>query len=243
MNIRTFLLILFAAVTFAECANADDSTSEVVSLASLPSVYSEEYKVDPYIEAASKLQGLGEEAAIKELIRLSRSPLAEAEKRMEEGGGEKAVKEADDIRRSSKSSVLDERGKIVILCRMLFTPRGTNFEEAGLGGLTFLGDNGRTTMNSEGAIFKKWPLEPIELVDGIPFLVVDGWVYEGWCDPRGAEHFVRHCATAGYDWSATRFVMKTKEQKEVALRKLIGSPKWEQPLGESERDFLGKELQ
>jgi len=243
MNLRTFLLISIAAVAFAECANAGDSTNESVSLASLPSVFfRSEYKVDPYMEAAGKLQALGKQAAIEQLIKLSRSPLVEAQKRAESGGGEKAEKEYEEIQRNSNSDALDERWKIAILCRMLFVPRqGSDFEKPGLGGTIVLGDHPKPSSSAD-SVFKKWPLEPIEIVDGIPFVVVWGLVYEGWVDPGGTERYVRYCAT-NCDWSNTQFRAKTKEQKEAALKKLISSSKWERPLEQGERDFLKGQLQ
>ena len=227
---------------FVGYAKAGESTNELVSLAGLPSYIFQEYKVDPYIEAAKKLQALGKEAAIEQLIKLSRSPLVEAEKRMEAGGGEKAEKEYDDLIRSSKSDTLDERWKIAILCRMLFVSRpGADFENPGLGGTIVLGDHPKISSSAD-SVFKKWPLEPIEIVDGIPFVVVEGLVYEGSLDPWGTELYVRYCAT-NCNWSPTQFTPKTKEEKDAALHKLISSPKWQRPLGRRERDYLRKQLQ
>jgi len=241
MNIRT--LIAFAGVMFVGYAKAGEFTNESVSLVDLPSVYSSEYKVDPFIMAASELQALGKEAAIEQLIKLSRSPLVEAEKRMEAGGGDKAEKEYEEISRKPGSSVINERGKIVILCRMLFTARkGFEFENPSLGMPSFFGDNHRMIMLNTDPIFRKWQLNPIEIVDDITFLVVEGYTYEGSSYPEGAERYIRYCAT-NCDWSNYQFKTKTKEEKEAALRKLISSPKWEQPLGKWERDFLRKQIQ
>lgn len=184
MNIPRLSIISFAFALLVGCAHRCHLTNEPVSLADLPLFYFSEYKADPYIVAANKLQGLGKEAAIERLMQLSRSPLAEAEKRMEAGGGEQAEKEYDELVRSAKSDVLFERGKIAVLCRMLFTQRqGSDFERPALGGLDFLGTPIRVGRLAEDPVFKKWPLEPIELVDGIPFVIFDGVVYQGWCDP------------------------------------------------------------
>ena len=240
MNIRALLVISLTAVAFTGCEKKAPRTA--ISLDDLPAIGSESYKTDPYIEAAGKLQALGKQVAIEQLVSLSRSPLAEAEERMESKGGPKAEREYEEIWHSSKSDVLDEQRKIGVLCRMLFTPRqGSDFDGPFLGDPTFLGSSKSIAFSPMDPIFKKWPLEPIELVDGIPFLVVAGYIYQGHCDPRGAEQYVLYWST-NCDWSGTRFTAKTKEQKEAALRKLIASPKWEEPLRAWEQDFLKKQL-
>jgi hypothetical protein len=244
MRARTLSKIVTALGLLAAWASASQGPGDAISLAKLPPTRLPEYRVDPYIEAAGWLQALGKQAATQELLRLARSPLAEAQKRMEVGGGDKAIKMWTNILHSSTSSVFEERQKIAVLCRMLFSRRpGSDFKDARLGGPSFLGqDLGHTIYSTSDPIFNKWPLEPVELVDDIPFAVVTGYGYEGWFDPRGAELYVRYCMT-NCDWSSARFTTKSKEQKETALRKLVSSPKWERPLEGWEREYLTKQLE
>src|SRR5262245_47911083 len=65
---------------------------------------------------------------------------------------------------SSMSTNRDMRSyyKHIILCRMLFKAKeGKPFRRPAMGGATFFG----------GTSYADWPLEPIELVDGVPFLI------------------------------------------------------------------------
>ena len=226
--------------------NAITAPSQAVSLATLPSLQDLEYRVDHYIEAAGKLQAKGKEAACDQLLLLARSPLAEATKRWEAGGGvnTEAFKQLTNLLQSSRSSIVDEEQKVAVLCRMLFTRRpGSDFERPSLGGPSFLGmDSSRTIYFTSDPIFKKWSLEPIELVDGVPFAVVTGYSIEGHVDPRSAELYVRYCMT-NCNWSSVRFTTKSMEQKEAALQKLLSSAKWERQLEGWEREYLTKQLE
>ena len=244
MDARTLSKVATGLGLLAAWASASQASGDAMSLASLPPTRWGEYRAEPYIEAAARLQALGEQAATQELLSLARSPLAEAQKRTEAGGGTEAIKQWTNLLHSSTSSVFEERQKIAVLCRMLFTRRpGLDFHGAGLGGPAFLGrDRDRSINSISDPIFEKWPLEPIELVDGVPFAVVSGYSYEGWFDPRGAELYVRYCAT-NCAWSSTRFTTKTREQKETALRKLLSSPRWERPLEAWEREYLTKQVE
>jgi hypothetical protein len=243
MHAQTLLKVVAALVLVAACASVSQSSGDAVALAKLPPTRWQEYHVDPYIEAAGRLQAMGKDGATLELLRLARSPGAEAQKRMEAGGGAEAIKQWTNLLSSSTSSVFEERQKIAVLCRMLFNRRpGLDFQDARLGAPTFLGQGSRSIDSFSDPIFKQWPLEPIELVDGVPFAVVVGYGYEGWVNPSGAELYVRYCAT-NCDWSSTRFTMNTRAQKEAALRKLLSSPKWERPLEGWEREYLTKQVE
>src|SRR5439155_25923898 len=124
------------------------------------------------------------------------------QERMELEGGVEAMKQWTNLLQSSKSSVIEEGQKIAVLCRMLCARRpGSDFDRLGLGSPSFLGeDPGHTISSTSDPIFKKWALEPIELVDGVPFAVVTGYGYQGWFDPSGAERYVRYCM-GNCDWS------------------------------------------
>jgi hypothetical protein len=236
---RTLSVVATAAGMLAGCASSSQPPSQPVSLATLPVAHASEYRATAYIEAAAKLQASGRDAAFHQFLTLCRSPLAKASKEVDCGGGPEAIRQWTNL--LSKSDLLEEQAKIAVLCRMLFTRRpGANFERPGLGAPVFLGQLGGFSIANPG--FATWPLEPIELVDGVPFCVVTGYDYHGWVDPSGAELYVRYCAT-NCDWSSIRFAAKSREQNEAALRKLLSSPKWERPLTEWERRYLAKQLE
>lgn len=154
------------------------------------------YKVDPYIETARKLQALGKEKAIRKLL-----DLAEDE---------------------------EQDRKIFILCRMLFSQRGTSlFERPALGGASFFG----------GTNYADWLLEPIEIVDGIPFVVVKGYHSIGQALP--ARHYIMYCFQM-CDWNVYQYQQKSFQQKREALKKLLASPKWKEPVPE---DFFAKQIE
>ena len=198
--------------------NAETGTLSIklehrVSLASLPLVRSDEYRVDPYIRAAGQLQAMGKEAACRELLTYAHA-----------------------------FPELNDRQRIAVLCLMLFTQRpGTDFERPHLGAPTFLGESRRRVESFDDPSFQKWPLEPIEIVDGVPFAIVIGYSYEGMLAPKGNESYVHYCMT-NCDWSGTHFEVKSSQQKEAALRTLLASPKY-QHLGGWEQEYLEKQIQ
>jgi hypothetical protein len=229
MEIRKLSAVAIAVGVLTACASDTQPPSQAVSLATLPFIQASGYRVDPYIEAAGNLQAKGKKAAFQQLFILAHSPLAEATIRIQAGGG---VDEYEKLQ------------KIAVLCRMLFTQRpGSEFKRPELGGPSFLGDDrpfGPRTIDDP--IFKTWPLEPIELVDDVPFAVAQGYTYQGPIDPAASESYVRYCIT-NCDWSSTRFSRKSKQQKETALQKLISSTKWERPLKGWEREYLKKQVE
>jgi hypothetical protein len=121
--------------------------------------------------------------------------------------------------------------RVIVLCRMLFAPRpGIEFGRPSLGGAFFL----RGT-------YSDWPLEPIEIVDGVPFLIVTGYLVGGVPEPE--EQYLRYAETHA-DWSTTRYTLKTPQQKLEALEKLFASPKWrDPPLDASDRELLRRQIQ
>jgi hypothetical protein len=119
---------------------------------------------------------------------------------------------------------------IFILCRMLFVARPkVEFRRPSLGGAGFLG----------GTVYEDWPLEPIEIVDGIPFLIVDGYVLAG--KPESPERYVDYCLKE-CDWGTADYKPRAAEEKKKALKSLITSKKWKQPLTDEEKKFLAAQI-
>src|SRR6266850_2022649 len=108
--------------------------------------------------------------------------------------------------------------QIIVLCRMLFTNRGpSEFRRPQIGGARFIA----------GTDYPDWPLEPIELVEGYPFLITQGYTVAG--VPERADTYVNYCVT-NCDWSTFRFHEPTPQQKRDALASIVASSKWKRPL-------------
>jgi hypothetical protein len=127
-----------------------------------------------------------------------------------------------------------ERGYATfILARMLFVPRGQKeFRAPGIGTPTCLG--------STDAVF--WPLQPIALIEGIPFRIAENyptfrsgideapWDYVDYC--------IKNC-----DWNPYRFTLKSEQEKKHALGTLLATgPRKKAPDPELERNRLRKFL-
>jgi hypothetical protein len=104
--------------------------------------------------------------------------------------------------------------KIFVLCRMLFTARpGSDFRRPGMGMPIFLG----------GTSFKDWPLEPIELVNGVPFLISFGYVIAGQVEPPSL--YIEYCVNS-CDWNSYRYKLTTETEEQEALKTLLADPRW-----------------
>jgi hypothetical protein len=122
--------------------------------------------------------------------------------------------------------------RVIVLCRMLFTQRpGSDFRRPMIGGASFFG----------GTDYADWPLEPIELVDGVPFLITRGYVIGGVPEPD--EWYLRYCET-NCDWSDFRYTTKNQAQKREALSKLLTSAKWRMlALDSQEQQFFSRQIE
>jgi hypothetical protein len=120
----------------------------------------------------------------------------------------------------------NEREKTFVLCRMLFVAKpGGEFRRPLLGGPYFIGS----------VKIEDWPLEPIEIVDGIPFLVTYGYMLAGYPEPAPSyvEYCVREC-----DWSSERFTPRNSTEKRHALFKLFSK----RLLSQSDKEFLASQI-
>ena len=102
------------------------------------------------------------------------------------------------------------RLRVIVLSRMLFAPRpGADLRPPRLPPVTFIG--GTQTY---------WPQEPIEVVDGVPFLIViffSAVMSPAW---DRDEEYLQYCETNG-DWSSIHYSVKTTQQKREALATLL----------------------
>jgi hypothetical protein len=120
--------------------------------------------------------------------------------------------------------------QIIALCQMLFAPRkdGKN-ERPRLGVPGYIAGTGASD----------WPLEPITLVENIPFAIINGYAIFG--VRESGDKYLRRCMS-GREWSTTRFQEPTRGQMNDALAKLLSSPKWKHPLSQYERDPLRAQI-
>lgn len=125
---------------------------------------------------------------------------------------------------------LHEEESLIALTRILFAKRpDAEFRRARIGGPVFLGETN----------FDDWPLEPIEIVDGVPFSVVKEHYLFG--QAESAYNYIRYCLE-NCDWNPYKFELKSEAQKQDALSKLLASPKWKQALTPSEQGFFSAQI-
>lgn len=116
--------------------------------------------------------------------------------------------------------------KIYVLCRLLFKGHiGNAFRSPRIGMPGFLGD----------ADNKNWPLDPVGIIDGVPFLVVDGYSLFGLAESPA--DYLRYCLE-NCEWNDYKYEIKTRMQKENALKKMLSASKWSRKLDKYESKFL-----
>ena len=145
-----------------------------------------------------------------------------------EAGSQALLRAASQI---TETNSFDDNVKVVVLCRMLFKFKaGEAYQYPSLGERVFFGDTA----------IEDWPLEPIELVDGYPFWIVQGFRFEGWMSP--ATVYVTYCRT-NCEWNTFKYRPLSVQEKRAALAKLLDSEKWKHPLSEKERWVLSSQIE
>ncbi len=242
-------VLALSVMLVAGCASQLGRDQDLQTLPDrLPSAsFPDHFKVDPYIAAAQQLQKMGRKAAARQLmewadgwaITLGRRPL----QRLAAPGEQRWQSSPSTEVSMPKKLSIDDEVKIYVLCRMLFVARpGSRFDPPFFGDPAFMGIHGptRPLTNGFGSFdFPLWPLCPIEIVDGVPFLITQGYVREGFIDPIEVEMYVKYCLKY-CDWSPVQFSPKTGEQKTAAMEKLLASPNFR---GAHAREYLRAEIE
>jgi hypothetical protein len=118
----------------------------------------------------------------------------------------------------------------IVLSRMLFVARPkSEFRRPLLGLPCCVG----------GTSAGDWPLEPMAVVDGVPFLVVRGYNLFG--SAEAPLRYVRYCIRE-CDWGNADLKPKSAVEKRKALEKLLASPVWKKPLSNADREFLANQI-
>ena len=121
------------------------------------------------------------------------------------------------LRKWADTHEYDEQ--VIILCRMLFEPRpGVEFRRPLLGGPQLYG----------GTTMKDWPLEPITVVDDVPFLTASSYMIAGGKPEEGTTYLNDCISTA--DWTSRKYRVVSHQEVTAAFEKLLKSSIWKQPL-------------
>jgi len=109
----------------------------------------------------------------------------------------------------------EPRDQVIVLARMLFVPRPGADLERPEGVFAHSIDYAHSIDDTH------WPQWPIEVVDGVPFLIAmpDPEIHGKWV-PDAAEKYLQYCETSG-DWSPFHYSVRTKQQELEALAKLF----------------------
>ena len=133
------------------------------------------------------------------------------------------------LRKWAVSQKYDEQ--VIILCRMLFEPRpGVEFRRPKLGGPQFFG---KTTM-------KDWPLEPITVIDDVPFLIVIGYMLGGVAEQGPS--YLNYCLSSA-NWTTRRYRAVSKEEIAAAFKKLLKSTPSNEQQSEWELGLISKQIE
>jgi hypothetical protein len=177
----------------------------VIGASFLPSIKGEQKNIE-----LSSLPGIDETFSAHRYIHAATS--------LQEIGKDKACDRLLELARSNK-----DKGQAIILCRMLFCQREkVVFRSPRFGVPIYLDGLTKDT---------HWPLSPIEVVDGVPFLVVRRYMRAGEAEPSA--HYVQFCIE-NCDWSSVRFSRVDEIAVAASLRKMLASSKWEAPLSDAQ---------
>jgi len=150
--------------------------------------------------------------------------------------------------------------EVIALCRMLFTeksdiygkmPNGAkngeiealigqkpSFRRPGLGSPIFVGMHGEVT--SSQSDFNHFNLEPIIIVDGVPFWIVKMYLLNG--KQESSSEYLAYCIK-NLEWNPFRFKCSTKENSESAYNNLIEIHLNRKNLDSSELKFLHNQIE
>lgn len=132
------------------------------------------------------------------------------------------------LQENSKSQKFEDQ--IIIITRMLFQAKTDSLlRRPYIGGAYFFG----------GTDYKNWLNEPIEIVDGIPFLITQGYSLGG--VPETSLSYLNYCFEHG-EWSSTKYCIKSNEALKNALNTFLSSNKWKSKLSSFDKAFFENQI-
>jgi fermentation-respiration switch protein FrsA (DUF1100 family) len=157
-------------------------------------------------------------------------PYIKAAAALQAVGKDRAAVILAELARKAREDKVEEL-KVVILCRMLFRAKpGGTFRPAAVG----------KPIPDGPADRRPWPLEPIEVVDGVPFKVVSGYTLTG--EWEHAANYLAYCLRE-CEWNPEPYRPKSAAEKRAALAKLNASLNPTSPLPENDRLVYGWQIE
>jgi len=122
--------------------------------------------------------------------------------------------------------------KIVPLCRMLFVARKDRVFRAPAFGMP------NNCPRSDGSY--DWPLEPIAIVDGVPFLITNGYTIAG--KPESGAQYLEYCVSE-CAWNPERFGMPSAQGLHEAYERLRGYTHFDAVVGKVWFPFFKSQIE
>ncbi len=121
--------------------------------------------------------------------------------------------------------------EMIILTRMLFQSTTKKpLRRPYIGGASFFGNTD----------YKDWQNEPIEIVNGIPFLITRGYSLGGY--PESSLDYLLYCISNG-EWNSIIYSIKTEEEMKSSLNLLLISEKWHSKISSFDKVFFENQIQ
>lgn len=131
--------------------------------------------------------------------------------------------------------------EVIALCRMLFEAKGSKlFRRPNLGAPVFCGSH-EAEISASSPAFAKFNIEPICIVDGVPFWVVKTYIVGGAIQEK-ASNYLSYCV-ANTNWSTFKFKRVNVESLKKAFENLIQTHFKDHELDKADFDFLHRQIE
>lgn len=109
---------------------------------------------------------------------------------------------------------------------MLFEAKNeVEFRRPLIGGAAFFGKTD----------YPHWPLEPIDIYEGVPILVTYGYMLGG--EPESSRAYVDFCVK-NCKWRQDLYAVRTSDELKKIVAKWLTQRKWPAPLSDRDRAFF-----
>lgn len=188
VQLRKFKIV--EAVLFMEVSDEKEivNLSNMKQIEDSASISGNDYDPVTLLKSANKLIDLGKEEAIQQLRQY--------------------LKYSND-KPDSVQSAFKSQERVILLCRILFEPQSNKKFRAPM--------LGAPVLFSKSLNESDWKLLPLEFVDGIPFLMVNGYLLRG--QPETGEMYLDYCIENA-NWHGKKYLIPNKDSFNKALSKL-----------------------